>query len=165
MNVPELYFSVSHTTRDRREGETDGVNYHFVGKRDFAAMVVRGKFVEHAEVHGEFYGTSGRILREKIESGIDVLLDIDVRGFLQLQASHLSEECGTTLTSVMILPQDIGVLEQRLADLGRNNIQKRLEAAEWEMSQSGLYSRSLKNWVGGLDTTVDSLWKILYPGR
>ena len=77
---PDLYFSVSFTTRAPREGEQDGVNYHFVTREEFQARIGRGEFLEYAEYVGNYYGTSMQVIREKLERGIDVVLEIEIQG-------------------------------------------------------------------------------------
>ena len=77
---PEIYFSISFTTRQPREGEVNGVNYHFVTKEEFEARIARGEFLEYAQYNGNYYGTSMAVLREKMAQGIDVILDIEVQG-------------------------------------------------------------------------------------
>lgn len=77
---PDLYFSVSFTTRPPREGEKDGVNYHFVTRQAFQERIERGEFLEYAEYVGNFYGTSMAVIREKLDQGIDVILEIEIQG-------------------------------------------------------------------------------------
>ena len=77
---PDINYSVSFTTRSPREGEVDGVNYHFVTREDFLARIGRGEFLEYAEYNGNFYGTSMAVIRENLDRGVDVLLEIEVKG-------------------------------------------------------------------------------------
>src|ERR1043166_8262050 len=79
-----LYFSVSHTTRKPREGEIDGVSYHFVSKEAFEGMASRGEFLECAHVHDHEYGTSVAEVSARLEGGQDVILDIDYQGAKQI---------------------------------------------------------------------------------
>src|SRR5260221_907892 len=79
-----LHFSVSHTTRSRRAGETDGVNYHFVAREAFNGMVARGEFLEWAHVHDHQYGTSAAEVVFRLDKGEDVILDIDYQGAKQI---------------------------------------------------------------------------------
>ena len=80
-----LCVSVSHTTRPMRPGEQDGVNYHFVSRDTFTAMVARGEFLEHAEVFGNYYGTSRSWVEDKLGLGSDVILEIDWQGAAQIK--------------------------------------------------------------------------------
>ena len=82
---PDLYFSVSFTTRPPREGEKDGVNYHFVTRQAFQERIERGEFLEYAEYVGNFYGTSMAVIREKLDQGIDVILEIEIQGALKVK--------------------------------------------------------------------------------
>ena len=75
--LPRLCISVSHTTRPRREGEVEGVNYHFTSRETFVRMVEEGRFLEHAEVFGNLYGTSADWVAETLRGGEDVILEID----------------------------------------------------------------------------------------
>ena len=103
--LPGLAFSVSHTTRAPRPGEKEGVDYHFVSPAEFLEMIDRGLFLEHAEVHGNLYGTSWAAIRQQLAAGIDVILDIDVQGAAIVRRSggpeadahlHFSPESGRT---------------------------------------------------------------------
>lgn len=108
----KLGVSVSHTTRPMREGETDGINYHFVSREAFMAMIARGDFLEHADVFGNFYGTSQVWVRETLAGGRDVILEIDWQGAQQVR--RLIPEC----VSIFIVPPSQEVLEERLTGRG-----------------------------------------------
>src|SRR5215468_1851882 len=82
----DLKFSVSHTTRAPRQGEKDGIDYFFVDRTAFLNMVERGEFLEWAEFNGQLYGTTRRFVQDNIETGTDVILDIDVQGARQVKA-------------------------------------------------------------------------------
>ncbi len=105
---PELYFSVSCTTRAPREGEVEGVNYHFISRKEFEEQIEQGSFLEHAEYVGNYYGTSAHIVGEKLEAGIDVLLDIEVQGAAQVRA-----KCPEA-TLIFIIPPSFEELARRL---------------------------------------------------
>jgi len=116
-----LYFSVSHTTRRPRLGETDGRNYHFVSNETFRAMIDRGEFLEWAHVHEQLYGTSKAEVRARLDAGQDVILDIDYQGAKQIAADgHLKERS----LNVFIFPPTLDALEQRLRDRGLNTDQE-----------------------------------------
>ena len=126
---PELYFSVSCTTRAPRPGEVDGVNYTFISREEFQARIERGEFLEYAEYVGNYYGTSMTVIREKLEQGVDVLLDIEVQG-----AAKVRERLPDA-ASVFIVPPSFEELAQRLRGRGTDSeekIQKRLETARRE---------------------------------
>ena len=77
---PDLYFSVSFTTRAPRTGEQDGVDYHFITREAFEERIHRGEFLEYAEYVGNYYGTSLKVIQEKLDQGIDVILEIEIQG-------------------------------------------------------------------------------------
>lgn len=83
---PNLYFSVSYTTRKKRANEIEGKDYYFVSKEVFKEMILRDEFLEWAIVNDEFYGTSKNIILEKLEKNVDVILDIDVKGAIQVKS-------------------------------------------------------------------------------
>jgi guanylate kinase len=124
-----LYFSVSHTTRKPREGETDGKSYHFVSAETFDGMVSRGEFLEWAHVHDHQYGTSVAEVSARLDSGQDVILDIDYQGAKQIaERPQLNERS----LNVFIFPPSLDALEQRLRDRGLNTeseIETRLRKA------------------------------------
>lgn len=103
-----LHYSVSHTTRAPRPGEEEGVAYHFVDSDRFRAMIERDEFLEHAEVHGNRYGTAKREVLPYVEAGTDVLLDLDVQGAEQVMARMPG------VVSVFVLPPSFRELEARL---------------------------------------------------
>ena len=88
-----LYFSVSFTTRQPRVGEADGVNYNFVTREYFEGMIERDELLEYAEYVGNYYGTSLKVIQEKLAAGIDVLLDIEVQGAAKVRAANVPRRC------------------------------------------------------------------------
>ena len=113
----ELYFSVSHTTRQPRAGEVPGVSYHFVEAEQFQAMVERGEFLEWAHVHAHRYGTSRAEVVERLRQGQDVILDIDYQGAKQIDRDP---ELKPRSLSVFIFPPSLDTLRVRLRDRGLN---------------------------------------------
>ena len=105
---PSVRLSVSHTTRAARPGEVDGVDYHFIGTRDFEAMVQAGAFLEHARVFDRYYGTSWDAVRSGLSRGHGVVLDIDWQGARQVR------EAFSDTVSVFILPPSLDALRSRL---------------------------------------------------
>lgn len=125
--------SISHTTRDPRPGEADGREYHFIPVSEFRVRRDRDEFLESAEVHGNFYGTSRLWIDERLQSGRDVLLEIDWQGAQQIR-SIFPEAVG-----IFILPPSIEALEARLKKRGQdspNVILRRLLAAGGEMAHA-----------------------------
>jgi len=107
-SIPDLAYSISHTTRPPRYGEKDGVDYFFVSEDEFLRMRERGDFLEWALVHNNYYGTAKRQISDCLGSGKDILLDIDVQGARQVR-DQLSE-----VILIFILPPSWEVLEERL---------------------------------------------------
>ena len=133
---PDLYFSVSFTTRPPREGEKDGVNYHFVTRQAFQERIERGEFLEYAEYVGNFYGTSMAVIREKLDQGIDVILEIEIQG-----AAKVREKMPEAV-SLFLVPPSFEELSRRLH--GRNTdsedvIAGRLEKARVEFREIPKY--------------------------
>ena len=110
--VPFLEFSVSATTRGPREGERDGVHYHFLDEEAFARAVEEGAFLEHAGVYDRRYGTLRAPVEAALKGGASVLLDIDVQGFEQLQAAEVE------MVSIFIMPPNLHTLRERLTARG-----------------------------------------------
>jgi len=106
--LPGLAYSVSSTTRAPRSGEVNGCDYCFLSREEFIDKIARGDLLEHAEVHGYFYGTDRHVIQRFLDSGLDVLLDLDVQGGLQLKASR------SDAVLIFVAPPNLVVLEQRL---------------------------------------------------
>lgn len=125
-----LQVSVSHTTRTAREGEEHGVNYYFVDKAAFEATLAQGDFLEHADVFGNYYGTSKTWVESKLQQGIDIILEIDWQG------AETVRQLMPDAISIFILPPSKQALSQRLYGRGKDSdevIQRRLKAAIAEM--------------------------------
>lgn len=125
-NDEKLGVSVSHTTRPMRDGEQNGVNYHFVSREEFEAMIGRGDFLEHADVFGNYYGTSHVWVREALATGRDVILEIDWQGAEQVR--RLMPEC----VSIFIVPPSASILRERLTGRGTDSsevVERRLAEA------------------------------------
>ena len=130
-STDDIRVSVSHTTRDIRPGEADGVNYHFVSHAEFEGMLAENAFLEHAPVFGNFYGTSQSWVEKTLASGQDVILEIDWQGAAQVR--HLLPET----VGVFILPPSKVALRQRLTGRGQDDssvIDARMAEAESESS-------------------------------
>ena len=129
-NDPEIRVSVSTTTRAPRAGEVEGRAYHFVDTTTFLEQVSQGEFLEWAEVHGHYYGTSKRWIESEVSAGRDVLLEIDWQGAQQVRKAF-PEAIG-----IFILPPSLSALNERLAGRGTDSaetIARRLAAARDEM--------------------------------
>ena len=129
-NFEDLKFSVSYTTRQSRAGEQNGVDYFFTDRQNFLNMVDRGEFLEWAEFNGQLYGTARDFVERHIESGKDVILDIDVQGARQVK-SKIKDA-----TAIFVLPPSFAELERRLkARMLESDevIRRRLEIAKGEI--------------------------------
>lgn len=141
--LPKMAFSVSHTTRDPRPGEKDGVDYHFVTREEFDSMIERGLFIEYAEVHNNLYGTSSAAIEKQLRAGLDVILDIDVQG-----ASILRKSNRIQAVHIFIAPPALDELEKRLRGRGTESeekIQLRLKNAKDEIAAAPEYEYLMIN--------------------
>ncbi len=139
-----LEFSISATTRPRRDGEVDGQDYHFRSREAFQAMVEAGEMLEHAEVFGHLYGTPRRPVEAAISAGRDVIFDVDWQGAQQIDNSPLR----MSVVSVFILPPSIAELEARLRARGKDSdavIKGRMDKSRDEISHWGSYDYVLIN--------------------
>jgi guanylate kinase len=140
--VPDLDFSISYTTRQRRGSEQNGKEYYFVSRDEFENMITSDEFLEHANVFGNYYGTARRFLREAGQKNHDLLLDIDVQGAEQMKRK-LPEA-----VSIFVLPPDRQTLEQRLRHRSEDTdevIERRLAAATREIGEYDRYDYVLVN--------------------
>lgn len=134
--------SISHTTRAPRPAEQDGVSYHFTDRDAFLRMVGEGAFMEHAEVFGNYYGTSHASVDRAMEAGADVILEIDWQGAQQVRRSR--PDCIT----IFILPPSLPALKQRLQNRAQDSaevIERRLQAASEEITHYGEYDYLVVN--------------------
>ncbi len=141
--LPRVVFSVSYTTRQPRQGETDGVDYHFVSRSQFEKKVEEGFFLEYAEVHGYFYGTSLALTRDALEQGVDVVLDIDVKG-----ADIVRDRSDFDAVFVFIAAPSFRDLENRLRAReteSQEDIDRRLKNARIEMQAVEKYEYLVVN--------------------
>ncbi len=132
---PNLFYSVSCTTRAPRSGEINGEHYQFLSDADFHAKLEAGDFLEHAEVHGDFYGTLREPVLTNLNDGVDVLIDIDTQGAATIRNCDDSI-IRQALTDVFIMPPDLDELRRRLRKRGtetEEQIKRRLETATREM--------------------------------
>lgn len=153
--VPTLSYSISHTTRNPREGEQDGRDYFFVTVDDFETLIRDSRMLEYANVHGNYYGTSRNFVEETLDQGGSLLLDIDVQGAKQIMASGLNP------VSIFIMPPSMNELKRRLEGRGTDApevIARRLENAQGEMDARTAYDHVLVN--DDLDQAADALTDI-----
>lgn len=157
---PEIELSVSCTTREKREGEVDGRDYRFISDRQFEAMKARGEFAEWANVHGHLYGTPRRPLERSIQTGCDILLDIDVQGARKIKRAY------PQAVSIFLLPPSLMELKRRLSSRGTEDpavIRRRLANAKGEMGQIIEYDYFVVN--RQVDQAVDLLSAVVKAER
>ena len=133
---PNVYFSVSATTRDPRPGELDGIHYHFMDVDSFRKWIAMDQFLEYAEYVGNFYGTPKRFVDEAMDQGKDVILDIEVQGAIQVTSKR------PDTVRIFIAPPSWAELERRLTERGTDStdkIQKRLLRAKVEFQTAHTY--------------------------
>ncbi|MBI3932151.1 MAG: guanylate kinase [Acidobacteria bacterium] len=158
--IPRIRFSVSHTTRPPRPGETEGVEYHFVSHEAFRRMIDQGRFLEWADVHGQRYGTSLDEYERARSEGVDLLLDLDVQGAAQVRVKVADA------VTVFILPPSYEALERRLRGRGQDDeatIRRRLEGAYEEMTLYREYDYAVVN--DDLDACVTCVEAVIRAAR
>ena len=141
-HYPDLLYSISHTTRKPRAGEQEGADYFFISKRKFEEKIDQGKWAEWAEVHGNFYGTSAQFIKEGVDAGRDILMDIDVQGTLQILRDYSDS------VTIFILPPSLEILRKRLELRGADSqevIAGRLLTAREEMQKKDIYRYHIIN--------------------
>jgi guanylate kinase len=157
---PNVRVSVSHTTRPPRAGEVNGQHYHFVSEEEFVRLAGEGAFLEHAQVFGNYYGTSYESVQSMCEQGYDVILEIDVQGAQQIRKA-LPEAL-----SIFILPPSLAVLEQRLRQRQTDSeevIARRLSEAVDEIQQALTFDYVVSN--RSLQQAEEELWCIFQAAR
>ena len=151
-----LELSISYTTRKPRVGETDSDHYFFISPEEFARKRESNFFLEYAEVHGNWYGTSIEFVQSKLDNGISLILEIDVQGYRQINSMSLDYE------SIFILPPSIRALEERIKNRGDNDlasINLRLENAKKELICASEYSNMIIN--DSFEVASDTLYQII----
>ena len=151
-----IAYSVSATTRGPREGEVDGKDYFFISRQEFERRVKNNEFLEHAEFAGNCYGTPRAYVEKLLDSGMNVVLEIDVQGALQVMKSM--PEC----VSVFILPPSFEELEHRLRGRGtetEEKVRERLETAKRELPYAPQYDYQIVN-GGDIEVAYQSLREV-----
>ncbi len=154
--VPGLYLSVSATTRAPREGERDGVDYHFLTREDFDRRVAEGAFVEHADYAGRSYGTLRSELERSLGAGEPVVLEIEVQGARQVRAAMPSA------VQVFIAPPSLAALRERLLARGTDDsaeVERRLAVAEHELTAQAEFKHVVVN--DRLEDAIEQLSEIV----
>ncbi len=156
----DIIYSVSYTTRAPRKDERNGVDYFYISKEEFEKKIREDKWAEWAEVHGNFYGTSAEYLNDALLSGKDILLDIDVKGTLQILKRYPDS------ITIFIMPPSFDDLRIRMESRGSDNrevIEKRLRNAKQEMAQRNLYKHEIIN--DNLDKATSQLFMLVEKYR
>lgn len=158
--VPNLQMSRSYTSRAAREGEHDGVDYHFIPREKFESMIRDGAFLEWADVFGNYYGTGAADTEAHLAAGQDVVLVIDVQGARQVKSR------GLDTVAIFVLPPSAEVLEHRLRGRSKDSeeqIRKRLEVASREVCEYSHYDYVVIN--DEVDAAVERLKAIVLAER
>jgi len=155
---PSIRLSVSTTTREPRAGEVHGKDYFFVKKEDFDTQINDNEFLEWAFVYGNFYGTSATLVKNSINSGQKILLEIDWQGAFQIKQQYNRE----MLTLIFIMPPSLEILKERLQKRGQDKIRvisDRLATAKEEIAKSSNFDYVIIN--DNFETTVCELYRII----
>ncbi len=160
-DIGDYYFSISTTTRPIREGEEEGVHYHYVSEEEFRKDIDEDNFLEHALVHGNYYGTSLKPVREALHAGKLVIFDIDVQGNMAI-----NNRLGDITTSVFITPPTLSALKDRLKSRNTDTddvIFNRIKMAKREIQRTAEYDYLVIN--DDLDVAADVLRQIAITAR
>jgi len=160
-DIGDYYFSISTTTRPIRDGEKDGVHYHFVSEDEFKNDIEKDNFLEHAIVHGNYYGTSLKPVRDALSKGKLVIFDIDVQG-----NTAINNRLGDITTSVFITPPTLSELKKRLENRSTDSkevIDTRIKMARREIQRTSEYDFLIIN--DDLDMAASVLKQIAITAR
>jgi len=163
--MPTIQLSISHTTRPPRSKERNGREYHFVSVEEFRDLDATGDFLEWAEVHGNYYGTSRRWIENQLVRDVDVLLEIDWQGARQIR-SRFAGSSRVSVTGIFILPPSFEALEHRLRTRGEDSdsvISRRLLAAGSEIAHAPEFEHVIIN--QDFATALDELTSIVKATR
>lgn len=152
----DIYLSVSATSRDKREGETEGITYYYKTREEFQRMAETGQMLEWAVYGSNYYGTPKAPVEESMEKGRDVILEIEPQGAMKVKALR------PDAVMIFVIPPSMQVLKKRLTDRGRENsaqIQERIDAAKWEFTQASNYNYIIVN--DDLDVCVDEVLSLM----
>ncbi len=148
-----ILFSVSYTTREKRQNEVHGKDYYFTDKATFQRMIENNGFLEWEPVHGYLYGTPIKEISQRIKEGHDVILDIDVKGALKVK-----EKCPAACL-IFLEPPSVDELKRRLSLRGEKEIEKRMERVREEMATKPLFTYAVKN--DNIDTAYQQFQSII----
>lgn len=157
---PNIVLSISATTRKPRSEDTDGVTYYFKSEDEFKKMIENDEFMEWAVYNNKYYGTPKKPVYERLENGDDVILEIDVQGALNLKNKY------PDAVYIFIAPENTEVLYDRLRNRGtesEDEIERRVKAAQWELSQQNKYDHIVVNKV--VDDATQDIINIINTRR
>ena len=155
---PKFRYSVSYTSREPRPGEINGVNYTFITKEEFSGMITEGKFLEHAEYVGDYYGTPVDYIKENVDQGYNIILEIDLQGALQIKSKFKEA------VLIMLIPPSFKALEERLRGRGTESEEKivqRLARAKEEVGYFDSYDYVVINDDGKYEQAAEEINNII----
>lgn len=156
---PKLIRAVTCTTRDPRDGEVNGVDYHFLDEQEFVSRINAGKFLEHAEVYGNRYGTMIEAVRSRLDDGLDVLLVNDVQGAEAVcELASKDEQLGQALVTVYLVTDGVDELRRRLIERGLDDISvidERLQTAQSEIDRANEFDHTV------ISGSKDEDWRVV----
>lgn len=155
---------ITCTTRAPRGGEVDGVDYHFLARADFERQVAAGVFLEHATVHGNLYGPRAKDVAAHLDAGFDALLNVDVQGAATIRRQAASDpRLAAALVTVFVRVLDPVELRRRLTGRGTDpadEIDRRVQAAEWELGHAGDYQHIIESGTREADfASLDAIYR------
>lgn len=156
----DIALSISHTTRDKRDNEIDGVDYHFISQTEFQKLLDRRDFLEYAQVYNHYYGTSRSWVEQQLKKGIDVVLEIDWQGAKQIKKMYEASQ------HIFILPPSVTVLRERLHLRGQDSvdtINNRMRVVREEISKYINFDYIVVN--DNFDLAVSQLYNIIEARR
>lgn len=162
--TPDFVYSVSCTTREARPGEIDGEDYVFLSREDFEKRIAAGEFIEHAEVHGNYYGTLRSTVLKNLEAGVDMLIDVDVQGARQIREGGAGIR--ESLADIFIMPPSLEELRRRLIKRSTETpeqIELRLRNAATEMEAWRQYRYTII--TGSIEEDVQKFRAIMRAER
>ncbi len=162
LGTGEFAYSVSATTRAPREGEVDGVNYHFITREEFEARIAAGGMLEYTEYCGNYYGTPRKEAEDVLSQGLNLILEIEVEGAKNIKARY------PDAVLIMLLPPSFSVQEQRLRARGTETEEKiieRLRRTREEMKEAGIYDYVVYNYDGADKIAAGEIYSIVTAER
>ena len=153
----DLYLSVSSTTREKKEGDIEGISYNFLTRQDFFKKVEQGAFLEWAEIYGNYYGTPKHIIRKKLKEGTNVILELDIKGALQVKEAY------EDAVFVFILPSSIEALKARIKESNKiettESLARKFNSAYQEITSISKYNYGVV--ANNIDEAVSKIESII----